>query len=272
MLRWITALAVLTVLAAGALVNSQQASLSVPDWPLSYGTIIMDTPWVGGIRFEHSHRLLAASAAVLLITLPALTRTDLRRKRLAWTAFALYVVQIALGGAIVLLGRPRAVSALHAILAQAVAVLVLLAVLPRPTTTTASPGRWIKLLSVLVVVQPIAGVLARHPFNQTGFIVALLAHLFVALLLLVVVPATAIKTIRKGPPLRAAGIILFCLFVAQIAVGIVLFIVSPEPLAETWPPHDDFPPTHVAHVLLAAALAANTFWLRQAGIPAAQSG
>ena len=41
----------------GALVTSNNAADSVPDWPLAYGKLV--PPLVGGIRFEYTHRLLA---------------------------------------------------------------------------------------------------------------------------------------------------------------------------------------------------------------------
>ena len=49
----------LLLLVAGALVTSNDAALSVPDWPLSYGTVT--PPMVGGIIYEHSHRVIAAT-------------------------------------------------------------------------------------------------------------------------------------------------------------------------------------------------------------------
>ncbi len=51
------------LLIAGALVTSNDAALSVPDWPLSYGSLT--PPMVGGIRFEHSHRLIAGGLGLL---------------------------------------------------------------------------------------------------------------------------------------------------------------------------------------------------------------
>ncbi len=45
------------LLVAGALVTSNEAALSVPDWPTSYGTFT--PPMVGGIVYEHSHRIIA---------------------------------------------------------------------------------------------------------------------------------------------------------------------------------------------------------------------
>src|SRR5260370_27196203 len=53
------ACATLIVIIAGALVTSEDAGLSVPDWPTSYGHLIRLPPWVGGIVYEHSHRMIA---------------------------------------------------------------------------------------------------------------------------------------------------------------------------------------------------------------------
>ena len=53
------ACATFVVIIAGALVTSEDAGLSVPDWPTSYGHYFRLPPWVGGIVFEHSHRVVA---------------------------------------------------------------------------------------------------------------------------------------------------------------------------------------------------------------------
>ena len=48
---------------AGALVTSNNAADSVPDWPLAYGKLI--PPMIGGIRFEYAHRVMAALVSIL---------------------------------------------------------------------------------------------------------------------------------------------------------------------------------------------------------------
>ncbi len=53
------AFATFVVIVAGALVTSEGAGLSVPDWPMSYGHLLKLPPWVGGIVYEHSHRMIA---------------------------------------------------------------------------------------------------------------------------------------------------------------------------------------------------------------------
>ena len=62
-----TACWTLFLLVAGALVTSNDAGLAVPDWPLSYGSLT--PPMVGGIFYEHGHRMVATVAGILTIIL-----------------------------------------------------------------------------------------------------------------------------------------------------------------------------------------------------------
>jgi cytochrome c oxidase assembly protein subunit 15 len=103
----------------GGLVTSTGSGLSVPDWPLSYGMWL--PPMVGGVRFEHGHRM--AAGAVGLLTLALAVWTQLREprravRRLTWAALFAVVVQAVLGGLTVLFLLPTAVSVAHACLAQ----------------------------------------------------------------------------------------------------------------------------------------------------------
>ena len=62
-----TAACTFLLLIAGALVTSNDAGLSVPDWPLSYGSLT--PPMVGGIFYEHGHRMIASFVGLLSIVL-----------------------------------------------------------------------------------------------------------------------------------------------------------------------------------------------------------
>jgi heme a synthase len=107
------------LLMAGALVTSNDAADSVPDWPLAYGKII--PPLVGGIRYEFAHRVIAGLVAVLTLALAIwLARSDARRwaRRLGWTALALVVAQALLGAFRVLEGQAALSATAHAIVAQ----------------------------------------------------------------------------------------------------------------------------------------------------------
>jgi cytochrome c oxidase assembly protein subunit 15 len=107
------------LLVAGALVTSEQAALSVPDWPLSYGSLT--PPMVGGVQFEHTHRVLAMILGIWTIILAALVWIKDRRPRLrALAAIALLavVVQGILGGLTVLKLLQYWLPVMHACFAQ----------------------------------------------------------------------------------------------------------------------------------------------------------
>jgi cytochrome c oxidase assembly protein subunit 15 len=90
------------LLIAGALVTSNEAALSVPDWPLSYGTLT--PPMVGGIRYEHSHRLIAGGLGLLSIVLAVWVWAKDERRWLRWfsvIAVAGIAAQAVLGGEVV---------------------------------------------------------------------------------------------------------------------------------------------------------------------------
>jgi len=58
----------------GGMVTSVNAGLSVPDWPTSYGYNMFTFPmarWVGGIFFEHTHRLWATGVGLMTTVLVA---------------------------------------------------------------------------------------------------------------------------------------------------------------------------------------------------------
>jgi cytochrome c oxidase assembly protein subunit 15 len=115
------AVSVFLLLVAGALVTSTGSGLAVPDWPLSYGKLM--PPMVGGILYEHGHRLIAATVATMVglqILVLGFGRTDRITFRLGLAAFGAILGQAVLGGMTVLFLLPPAVSSAHAGLAQIV--------------------------------------------------------------------------------------------------------------------------------------------------------
>lgn len=109
----------LVLLVAGALVTSNDAALSVPDWPLSYGSLT--PPMVGGIRYEHSHRVIAATVGLLTIVLAAFFWFREKRRWVRWltlAALGAVVAQGILGGLTVLLNLHYGIPIAHACLAQ----------------------------------------------------------------------------------------------------------------------------------------------------------
>src|SRR6186997_2106869 len=121
--KFVAACTVLLVL-AGSLVTSTNSGLSVPDWPTTYGWNMFTFPpskWVGGILYEHGHRLIASTVGFLTIVLAAwLAVKDPRRwmKRLGAAALAAVILQGVLGGLTVLFFLPAAISTAHAGLAE----------------------------------------------------------------------------------------------------------------------------------------------------------
>lgn len=107
------------LLIAGALVTSNDAALSVPDWPLSYGTFT--PPMVGGILYEHSHRVIAAVIGLLTILLAVWVWFKDDRPAVRWlgvAALAAVMAQGVLGGMTVLLNLHYGFPIEHACLAQ----------------------------------------------------------------------------------------------------------------------------------------------------------
>jgi cytochrome c oxidase assembly protein subunit 15 len=112
------------LIAAGGMVTSTGSGLSVPDWPTTYGWSMFSFPfskWVGGIFYEHGHRLIASTVGFLTIILAIWTwRVDPRSwvRRLGFAALGAVILQGLLGGITVLLFLPAPVSIGHAALAQ----------------------------------------------------------------------------------------------------------------------------------------------------------
>jgi cytochrome c oxidase assembly protein subunit 15 len=170
----VTAVATWLLIFVGGLVTSTGSGLAVPDWPLSFGQVF--PPMVGGVLFEHGHRLAAACVGVLTVTLVVLLSRWEPRAWVRWvarTALLAVLLQGLLGGVTVLLRLPTAVSVTHACLAQAFLCLtVVLAVCTAPAwhtqhrlwVTTAVPAlpTLAMVTTALVYLQLILGALMRH--------------------------------------------------------------------------------------------------------------
>jgi cytochrome c oxidase assembly protein subunit 15 len=120
----LVAACVVLLIAAGGMVTSTGSGLSVPDWPTTYGWNMFTFPmskWVGGIRYEHTHRLIASTVGFLTIILAVWTWRVEPRRWVRWLGAACLgavILQGVLGGITVLFFLPPAVSIGHAGLAQ----------------------------------------------------------------------------------------------------------------------------------------------------------
>jgi cytochrome c oxidase assembly protein subunit 15 len=116
--------ATLLLVAAGGMVTSTNSGLSVPDWPTSYGYSMFSFPlskMVGGIFYEHGHRLIASGVGLLTIGLVIFVwRVDPRAwmTRLSLVGLAAVILQGVLGGLTVRFMLPAPISIGHAGLAQ----------------------------------------------------------------------------------------------------------------------------------------------------------
>jgi heme a synthase len=143
--RWLrryatfVACATFLLIIAGALVTSNDAGLSVPDWPTSFGSFRMPR-MVGGVKFEHGHRMIAGTVAILTILLALwLWRSEPRAwvRKLGGVAVLVVIAQAVLGGITVLFFLPVTISVSHACLGQAFFCLTVSLAL-----FTASDWRW----------------------------------------------------------------------------------------------------------------------------------
>lgn len=264
-----TMIGLLLLLAAGAAVNSLGAAHSVPDWPLSYGKLLPFN-FTGNATHEQSHRILAVVCLVLVGWLALALRREERAwvRKLGWSVAGLYVVQVILGGLVVLLLSPGWLASLHMVLAQASFVMVFLVVLAtskrwveREPGGQAPPApKLIASIAYLALLQVVLGAVSRHPpAGQGVFIASLLAHIAVALALLVLAVTLVVKLGRGAAPrpLKATAMALLILLLIQLLIGMPLFIVAPEPRADEWSAPKSFPYLHIAHVLTAALILAH---------------
>lgn len=173
------AVCTLILIMAGGMVTSTGSGLAVPDWPTTYGQNMFTYPpskWVGGIFYEHGHRLIASTIGFMTIVLAIWIQwVDDRRwmRRLGWIALGAVIAQGILGGLTVKYLLPAPISVFHGCLAQSFLCLTLsIAVFtsPRwrapvsPVETSASWAvpRLCIALTTVVFLQLLLGAVMRH--------------------------------------------------------------------------------------------------------------
>ncbi|PYQ12724.1 MAG: cytochrome oxidase biogenesis protein CtaA [Acidobacteria bacterium] len=244
----VTAATTLVLIFVGGLVTSTGSGLSVPDWPLSYGMLM--PPMVGGVFYEHSHRIVASLVGALTLALALWTaRAEPRPgvRRLAWAALAAVVAQGVLGGLTVIFLLPTAVSVAHACLAQTFFCLViaLAYATSREWRDARAPDvdqtglRGAALTATLIVYgQLLVGAVMRHigaglaipdfplasgrvlPPVATTPVLVHFAHRIGALLVLLAVACFLARARRAGDPrFTRLGAALLGLVGFQIALG-----------------------------------------------------
>ena len=255
------------LLVAGALVTSNDAGLAVPDWPTSYGTFF--PPMVGGIFYEHGHRMVATFVGLVTIGLALLLwRKESRRwmRNLGWTALGAVILQGLFGGLTVKLRLPPAVSMVHATLAQGFfCITVAIAVFTSPwwfshadSSTDDSGSPRLSTLAVWLASITFVQLILGAGFRHQAFGIA--PHLVGAavVLAMTIVVARTVRTRFPGPgPLRSMSKWLSSVVGAQILLGGVALWSriatrdAPQPEPSTiW--------ITVAHTVLGAIVLAST--------------
>jgi cytochrome c oxidase assembly protein subunit 15 len=220
-----TAVMTLLLIVAGGLVTNTGAGLAVPDWPTTFGYNMFTYPWsamVGGIFYEHSHRLLGSVVGLLTLALAAvLWPLGGRLRTLGLVAVGAVILQGVLGGLRVTLLELR-LAILHGCLAQAYfALVVAIAVLAWPRASERSDrlgDGGLRTLTTaaaaLVYVQIVFGALLTH----TG---RLHLHLLGAVAVFALVPIVTARARRTGDPIaRTAALALLALLGLQLVLGV----------------------------------------------------
>lgn len=238
-LAWATAIATAALIVAGGLVTHTESGLAVPDWPTTFGYNMFLYPWsqmVGGVLYEHAHRLLGSLVGLLtVITAAALFVRDPRRgvRTLGGLAVAAVIVQGALGGLRVVLVED-ALAMLHGAVAPAFLALISALVLvtapgwDRVETQGSRLPQRLGPLALATVgalyLQILLGVVVTHTGRHVD------AHLGIAAVVSALVPLLASRA-RLVPALAGPVRRLVALWLVQLALGLATYAAAFHPAA-----------------------------------------
>jgi cytochrome c oxidase assembly protein subunit 15 len=179
----ILALATLVLVALGGVVTTKGVGMAVPDWPTTYGENMFLFPpskWIGGIFYEHSHRLVAALVGMLTAALSIWLWIKESRLWLRWLgaiAFIAVVFQGVLGGMRVIFdthGLGTELGIFHATVAQLFFLLICSIAFftsdwwangnaqALEPVTALRLRRWFLATTFLILVQLVLGATMRH--------------------------------------------------------------------------------------------------------------
>ena len=249
--RFAVFVAFLTVilLLAGALVTSNEAGDSVPDWPLSFGRWLIHSDYfVANVRYEYSHRVIAGLVGFTTCILAIWAWKTERRawvRRMALIALGGVVAQALIGGVRVLLPHYKPIIAVpHALVAQSFfGLIVALAVVTsrgwreqrEPHIDSGRPGlRFLTALTVgAVLIQLVLGAGFRH--QAFGILPHILGAVAVSLLVGWTAAGVLGRNVGDGYLKRPAMAAVGLLFV-QVGLGIGAYVArvrsagDPQPL------------------------------------------
>jgi cytochrome c oxidase assembly protein subunit 15 len=234
----VLSVATLFLIIAGAAVTSNEAGLSVPDWPLSYGKVMPEMK--DGVFYEHGHRMVATTVGFLTTVLAVwLAVADKRSwmKKLGFAALAAVIVQGVLGGLTVLYQLPKPVSIAHACLAQLFFALTVVFTLvlsrewiegtPEVVADHGFPSfrSMAVVVPVLILVQLALGAAFRH--KAAGVI----PHIVGAILVSAAILYEAISLLTQFPVhkiLNKASFTMIGVIVVQLLLGLGAYITRSD--------------------------------------------
>jgi len=260
----------LLLIVLGAMVTSKDAGLSVPDWPTSFGSLYKIPPMVGGVKYEHGHRMFAEFVGLLIIAMAVWTQPVEHRtwmKALAWIALGAVIGQGVLGGITVLRKLPWAVSTAHATLAQTIFCVVTAMALftskgwlheAEPIMEdglTPSTPALTALAAACVWVQLILGAAFRH----TG--IRLLPHLVGACVVTAVLCWTVVRVLTRYnglAQLRRPSQLILAMLLVQLGLGFTAYVTRLQWMLDAPQPTTNIVISTVAHVAGGAIVLATT--------------
>jgi cytochrome c oxidase assembly protein subunit 15 len=225
---------------------------------------------VGGVKFEHGHRMVAEFVGLLTICLAIWTwRSEKRRwmKFLGLAAIATVIAQGILGGITVLFYLPPAISSAHAALAQTFfCITVSIAVftshrwveeIPQVEFDARRPSLvTLTLVSIFVLyAQLILGAMFRHKGMSWW------PHVLHAAVVAIVLAWTSIRALTqysKIEAVRIPAITMLSLMIAQLCLGFTAFLTRVAWGKDAAQPELPMVISTVAHVAVGALLLATT--------------
>jgi len=275
---------VFLLIIAGALVTSNNAGLAVPDWPTSFGSLYKIPPMVGGIKYEHSHRMIAEFVGLLTIIFAVWTqRKDPRSwmRKLGWFALLLVITQGVIGGIGVKKFLPWWMSTIHGMIAQSFFALSMLfivftgsrwmeqAPVTIPQRSTFDLRQWSWIAVGLIYMQLFFGAAFRHSAqwkisNNEGFVFPFQFHVYGAIIVTIALFAICLRAITvygAAKPVRGMGIAILALLLIQLSLGITSYFVRVLNGRDVTAPTASMVAVTVAHVAVGALLLAHCFLL-----------
>jgi len=182
---WFTAFATLLLVCSGGMVTSKNVGLAVPDWPTTFGYNMFLFPvskWIGGVLFEHTHRLIASTVGMLTLVLSMWLWARETEGTPRWTGWALMILGVGVLGA-----RTQPIQ----ICVGSLAIVTIFFGIWR-SAKTSGVLRWFGVIALgAVILQGVLGGLRVVMLkDQIGIFHACLAQAFLGLLVFIALSTT----------------------------------------------------------------------------------